>query len=102
MEWREVERKDREKQEREMEERLREARYNKVYREVRVEGIPIYLKKGWKEERWRVGNELKEARYWEEEKKGSVGSAGEKRKRGSTFWKVAVERRKEAGEDRKR
>ena len=50
MEWKEVERKDKEMQEREVEEKWREARYNRMYREVGVEGIPKYLKKGWKEE----------------------------------------------------
>jgi len=37
--------------------------------------IPGYLKKGWEENRWRrivrfkLGNETKEGRYWEEEDK---------------------------------
>lgn len=42
---------------------------------MKGEGIPGYLKKVWGESRWmrvarfRMGNEVKERRYWEEEEK---------------------------------
>lgn len=42
---------------------------------IKEEGIPEYLKKGWEESRWRrilkfrMGNEIEENNYWEEEDK---------------------------------
>lgn len=50
------------------------SRYNKGYKEIKEEGLPEYLRKGWGESRWRIirfrmNNEMKGARYWEEEKK---------------------------------
>ena len=42
-----------------------------------MDGVPKYLRKRWKEERWRVGNELREARYWEEEKERECGGEEE-------------------------
>jgi len=67
---------EREAQRAETWERIRESRYNKWYKEVKGEGIPEYLKKEWGESRWsriarfRLGNEMREGRYWEEEEKG--------------------------------
>lgn len=66
-EYEKLERADMERQERERAERIRESRYNKWYREIRVEGVQKYLKEEWKEER-RLGNEMREGRYWEEQK----------------------------------
>jgi hypothetical protein len=34
-------------------ERIRRSRYNNWYKEVKGEGIPGYLKKGWGESRWK-------------------------------------------------
>lgn len=46
---------------------------------MKGEGIPKYLKKGWGESRWqrvvgfRLGNELREGKYWGKRRKGHVG-----------------------------
>lgn len=71
----ENERKDRERQRPERWKKIRESRYNSWYKEVKEEGIPGSLKKGWGESRWkrvaryRLGNEVKRRWYWEEEDK---------------------------------
>jgi len=73
--FQELEEKDKEMQKEERWDRIRKARYNKWYGMVKGEGIPAYLEKGWGESRWRrvvrfrLGNEMKEGRYWEEEDK---------------------------------
>jgi len=73
--FQELEEKDKEMQKEEKWERIRKARYNKWYGLVKGEGVPAYLEKGWGESRWRrvvrfrLGNEMKEGRYWEEEDK---------------------------------
>jgi len=72
---RELERMDKEKQREERWEKIRESKYNRWYGKVKGEGIPKYLKNGWGESRWRrvarfrLGNEMKEGRYWEEMEK---------------------------------
>lgn len=69
------EERDREKQKEERWERIRESRYNRWYEGIKEEGVPEYLKKGWGESRWkrvvrfRLNNEMRGARYWEEEGK---------------------------------
>jgi len=69
------EQRDRELQKEERWERIRGARYNRWYGELREEGIPAYLRKGWGESRWRrvmrfrLNNEMRGARYWEAEEK---------------------------------
>lgn len=66
---------ERRRQERERWERIRETRYNGWYKRVKGEGIPGYLKRGWGESRWqsvarfRLGNEMRGERYWEDERK---------------------------------
>jgi len=68
-------RKDKEEQRRERWERIKEGRFCKWYKEIKGGGIPEYLKKGWGEgrwrriARWRLGNEIREGRYWEEKEK---------------------------------
>ena len=70
-----MEEEEKERQKEERMEKIRESRYNKGYNRVMKEGIPMYLEKGWAEERWRriirfrLGNEMREGRYWEEEEK---------------------------------
>lgn len=55
--------------------RIAESRYNKWYRVVKGEGIPKYLKRIMKSERWcricrfRMGEEMRECKYWMEEYK---------------------------------
>lgn len=52
---------------------IEKSRYNRWYKEVKGVGVPGYLKKGWREGRWqrmarfRLGNEMREGRYWERE-----------------------------------
>lgn len=52
-----------------------ESKYNKGYNEMKEEGVPEYLRKGWRGSRWRrvirfrMNNEMRGARYWEEEDK---------------------------------
>lgn len=59
-------------QKRERWKRIGKSRYNRWYKEVKGEGIPGYLKKGWGESRWnrvarfRKGNEMGERKYWED------------------------------------
>jgi len=71
----ELEGKDKEKQRKERWGKIRESRYSKWYGKVKGKGIPEYLKKDWGESRWqrvarfRLGNEVKEGKYWEEEEK---------------------------------
>ena len=54
-------------------ERIVQSRYNKWYREIATRGIPKYLAAGWGESRYgrlarfRLGNEMRGGRYWEEE-----------------------------------
>jgi len=66
---------DIELQRRERKKKINESRYNKLYKEIKEEGIPEYLKKGWGKKRWRrvtrfrLGNKMREGRYWEEEEK---------------------------------
>jgi len=58
---------------------------------VKGKGVPEYLKRGWKEERWqrvarfRLGDGMREGRYWEgEEERESAGYAAGGRRREST------------------
>jgi len=71
---RNVERREKVRQKEERWERIRNSRYNRWYASIKGEGIPGYLKQGWGESRWRriarfrLGNEVREGRYWEEER----------------------------------
>ncbi|KYN14427.1 hypothetical protein ALC57_13379, partial [Trachymyrmex cornetzi] len=66
---------DREMQRVERWEKIRVSRYNRWYGWIKGEGLPKYLSKGWGEgrrrmvARFRLGNEVKEGRYWEEEER---------------------------------
>jgi len=56
-------------------EKIVKSNYNVWYKNIKGEGIPGYLKKGWGERRWqrvakfRLGDEMRGERYWEEEEK---------------------------------
>ncbi|KYN13488.1 hypothetical protein ALC57_14334 [Trachymyrmex cornetzi] len=71
----EIQERDRKMQRVERWENIRDSRYNRWYRWIKGEGLPKYLSKGWGERRWRrvarfrfrLGDEMKEGRYWEEE-----------------------------------
>ncbi|XP_046141609.1 protein MNN4-like [Osmia bicornis bicornis] len=75
MGFEEIEEADIRMQEKERWDKILEARYNKWYKEIKEKGMPKYLEKGWKEERWkrvarfRMGNEINGAKYWESEEK---------------------------------
>ncbi|EZA52484.1 hypothetical protein X777_08600 [Ooceraea biroi] len=66
--------------------------YNKWYKIVKGEGIPGYLKKGWGESRWkrvarfRLGNEVKEGRYWEGEEKKRCRLCGMEKESWEHIW----------------
>ncbi|KMQ86810.1 hypothetical protein RF55_14109 [Lasius niger] len=68
-----VKEREKELQKKERREKIENSNYNKGYVRIKSEEIPEYLKKGWSEERWkriarfRLGNEMKESQYWEEE-----------------------------------
>jgi len=63
-------------------ERIREGKFCKWYKEIKGDGIPEYLKIGWGEgrwsriARWRMGNEIREGRYWEEPEKRTCRLCG--------------------------
>lgn len=97
---------------------------------IKEEGIPEYLKKGWEESRWRralrfrMGNEIGENNYWEEEDKRicrlcegetetwehvwerwrTGGRAGRKWRGGGEgeWWMKQIEREREVRKDRGR
>ncbi|XP_011865993.1 PREDICTED: putative golgin subfamily A member 6-like protein 6 [Vollenhovia emeryi] len=53
--------------------KIEKSRSNVWYSWIKGKGVPGYLKKGWKEKRWqrvarfRLGEEMRSNRYWEEE-----------------------------------
>jgi len=57
--------------------------------------MPRYLREKRKEERmirvarFRLGNEMREGKYWEDEERGDAGYVDGRRKRGSMWWKYA-------------
>lgn len=50
--YEEIEERERQKQRKERVKRISESKCNEWYKEIRVEGIPKYMRKGWAEERW--------------------------------------------------
>ncbi|XP_068993226.1 golgin subfamily A member 6-like protein 24 [Neodiprion pinetum] len=107
MEFREIEERGREEQRKERWEKIRESRYNRWYRLVKGEGIPGYLGKGWEESRWirvarfRLGSEMKEARYWEEEEKRRCRVCGGEEETWEHVWERCVgwDRREESWQE---
>lgn len=71
-------------------EEIRNSKSNRWYQRVKGDGIPGYLKKGWGESRWqriarfRLGNDIRGERYWEEEEKRKCRMCW---RHGSIFWK---------------
>jgi len=55
--------------------RIEKSKYNKWYGRIKKDGVPEYLRKGWGESRcqrvarFRLGNEMREGKYWEGENK---------------------------------
>jgi len=72
------------------------------------EGIPEYLKKGREERSWsriarfRLGNEVREGLYWEEEEKESAEYVRGKRRHGNTYGKGVRGGRSGRGRDGRR
>lgn len=62
---------ERDIQRRERWERINNSEFNTWYKVIKGKRIPGYLKKGWGKSRWsrraryRLGNEMREGRYWE-------------------------------------
>ncbi|XP_070511534.1 golgin subfamily A member 6-like protein 2 [Cardiocondyla obscurior] len=89
----EMERRDKEEQRREREERIEKSNYNKWYKRVKAQGVPEYLKKGWKEKRWRrvtrfrLGEEMRGNKYWEKEERKKCRVCGMVEMFGSMFGK---------------
>ena len=86
--WEEIEDWEKKKQRDERREKIERSEYNKWYKQVKGEGIPGYLKKGWTEVRWRriakyrLGNGMRGNRYWEKEEERKCRMCG----RGTETW----------------
>ncbi|EFN67046.1 hypothetical protein EAG_02771 [Camponotus floridanus] len=78
----EIEGRDIEMQQQERFERVQKSKWNRWYKDGRVLGIPQYLYEKGKEERmirvarFRLGSEMREGRYWEEEEGRRCRSCG--------------------------
>lgn len=76
--------KDKKKQRKERWRNIKDSWYSRWYGKMKGEGIPKYLKKGWGESRWqrvvgfRLGNELREGKYWGEEEKRACRLCGKR------------------------
>ncbi|KMQ86940.1 hypothetical protein RF55_13934, partial [Lasius niger] len=83
---------DREEQRKERWKKIGESKYNKWYKEIKEEGIPGYLKKGWGENRWgrvarfKLGSEMLGSRYWEVEEKIACRICGRKTETWEHVW----------------
>lgn len=72
--------------------RIEESKYNRWYKRIRGKGIPEYLRKGWAEVRWRriarfrLGCEMGESRYWEEEEKNKCRVCGNEEETWEHVW----------------
>ena len=100
MEFSIIDRKEKERQRKERWEKIRDSRHNTWYKQIKEEGIPEYLRKGWTESRWnrvarfRLGNEMREGRYWEgEEKRKCRVCGGRKKNPGIMCWKDVGEKK---------
>lgn len=66
-------------------------KYNDWYKKIKGEKVPGYLKKGWGKDRWqmltryRLGNEMRDGRYWEENKR-LCGMCGTERETWEHVW----------------
>ncbi|KYN22664.1 hypothetical protein ALC57_04934 [Trachymyrmex cornetzi] len=90
--WKELRDKDVELQKGERWESIRGTRYNKWYGWIKGEGVPEYLKKGWGEGRWRrmarfrLGNEVREGRYWKGEEERCCRLCGNEEETWEYVW----------------
>ncbi|KZC05506.1 hypothetical protein WN55_06989 [Dufourea novaeangliae] len=82
---------------------IENSKYNKWYKMVKGRGIPGYLMKGWGEGRWqrvarfRLGNEMRENRYWLEEEKRRCRICGWREETWEHVWEECMGWREEMG-----
>nr|XP_034194028.1 uncharacterized protein LOC117610568 [Osmia lignaria] len=80
-------------QERERWQKIRDSKYNKWYKVIKKPGTPRYLEEGRKQKRWRriarfrLGNEVNKAKYWEKEEKRRCRVCGWERETWEHVWK---------------
>ncbi|XP_071572354.1 uncharacterized protein [Temnothorax nylanderi] len=92
LEEEELEKKEKEKDRQERMEKITKSKYNRWYKNIRKEGIPDYLKKGWEEARWsrvarfRLGNEVREGLYWGEEEDRRCRMCGREEETWEHIW----------------
>jgi len=88
----ETEGREKERQRRERWERIVNSNYNRWYKVIKGRGIPGYLKKNWGENRWsrvarfRLGCEMREGNYWEEEERKVCRMCGGERESWEHVW----------------
>lgn len=86
--------KDRQEQRVERWQRIVKSRYNRWFKVIKKGGIPEYLKKNWRESRWRrvirfrLGNEMKASAYWEEEERKMCSLRGGDRNLGTCLGEL--------------
>lgn len=96
----EIESREKDRHRRERWEEMKGSKYNRWYKEVKGEGIPRYLKKGWRESKWRrvarfrLGSEVRESKYWKKEEKKICRICGGKKKHGNMCGKGVGSRRR--------
>lgn len=99
-----IEEREKEIQKEERKTKIENSKYNKWYKVIRGEGIPAYLKKGWTEKRWsritrfRLGNEIKESRYWEKEENRKCRICEEEEETWEHVWEGCREGERETRE----
>jgi len=106
-EWRgEIERKDVEVQQQERFERIQRSRWNEWYKNIRVLGVPRYLKERGKERRmvrvarFRLGSEMRGGRYWEQEEKRKCRICGWAEETWEHMMEVCMREEEEGGRDK--
>ncbi|KYN08221.1 hypothetical protein ALC62_00796 [Cyphomyrmex costatus] len=68
-------RRDKDIQKQEREDKMRSSKYNESYVRIKTEAVPKYLREGGKDKRmiriarFRMGNEMRRGRYWEDEER---------------------------------
>ncbi|EZA50331.1 hypothetical protein X777_11275 [Ooceraea biroi] len=85
--YEELEKEEKKRKREERWERIIGSKYNRWYKVVKGEGLPEYLKKGWKRiARFRLGNEVRDGNYWEEEEKRRCRLCGVKKESWEHVW----------------
>ncbi|KMQ82861.1 hypothetical protein RF55_21640 [Lasius niger] len=77
-------------------EKIEKSRSNRWYQVIKGKGIPKYLKNGWGETRWqriarfRIGDGVREGRFWEREEKKKCRICGWKKETWEHIWEECV------------